>query len=56
MARILTATEIGAGRAGVRLRDDRRQLAALAPGKREQVVVQFNVPADTAKDPVPPPK
>ena len=28
----------------------------LAPGKREQMVVQFDVPADTAKDPVPSPK
>ena len=25
----------------------------LAPGKREQMVVQFNVPADTAKNPAP---
>jgi hypothetical protein len=25
----------------------------LAPGKREQLVVQFNVPADTAKNPAP---
>ena len=28
----------------------------LAPGKREQIVVQFNVPADTAKNPAPPAK
>jgi len=28
----------------------------LAPGKREQIVVQFNVPADTAKNPAPSPK
>jgi hypothetical protein len=29
---------------------------SLAPGKREQMVVQFNVPADTAKNPAPPTK
>lgn len=28
----------------------------LAPGKREQMVVQFNVPADTGKNPAPPSK
>ena len=28
----------------------------LAPGKREEIVVQFNVPADTAKNPAPPAK
>ena len=28
----------------------------LAAGKREQIVVQFNVPADTAKNPPPPAK
>lgn len=28
----------------------------LAPGKREQIAVQFNVPADTAKNPAPPAK
>jgi hypothetical protein len=28
----------------------------LAPGKREQIVVQFNVPGDTAKNPAPLPK
>jgi len=28
----------------------------LAAGKREQIVVQFNVPADTAKNPSPPAK
>lgn len=30
-----------------------QRAVTLAPGKREQLVVQFDVPADTAKDPAP---
>jgi len=30
-----------------------RRNITIAPGKREQIVIQFNVPADTAKNPAP---